>query len=186
MAAAEEALRISREALEAAKAEKRRDARRLPLELGGGRYTKWRNRVVDTERHVLKELGFGFYQMMEHPHKFLLYYIKYLASKGLHLSGVEESSSSSSSSPSASSASSPSLRRFGRLKPSHDFPRTALTFSSRYALNSPTVMPRESCTTSTSSFSPVIPIKSSTRVVIVSTVVIFVRCYDSTSLLFGI
>ena len=93
-------------ALEAAKAEKRRDARRLPLELGGGRYTKWRNRVVDTERHVLKELGFGFYQMMEHPHKFLLYYIKYLASKGLHLSGVEESSSSSSSSPSASSASS--------------------------------------------------------------------------------
>ena len=45
-------------ALEAAKAEKRRDARRLPLELGGGRYTKWRNRVVDTERHVLKELGF--------------------------------------------------------------------------------------------------------------------------------
>jgi hypothetical protein len=31
----------------------------------------------------LKELGFGFYQVMEHPHKFILYYIKYLGDLGM-------------------------------------------------------------------------------------------------------
>lgn len=30
------------------------------------------------EKYILKELGFGFYNIMDHPHKFILYYIKTL------------------------------------------------------------------------------------------------------------
>jgi hypothetical protein len=30
------------------------------------------------ERFLLKELGFSFYNPIEHPHKYLLYYIKVL------------------------------------------------------------------------------------------------------------
>ena len=61
----------------------KRDSRRSPLELGGGRYSQWKKKLVESERHILKELGFGFYHAMEHPHKFLLYYIKYLSQQGM-------------------------------------------------------------------------------------------------------
>jgi hypothetical protein len=60
-----------------------RDARKAPLELGGPRYTQWKKKLIETERHLLKELGFGFYQVAEHPHKLLLYFIKYLVSHGM-------------------------------------------------------------------------------------------------------
>lgn len=30
------------------------------------------------ERYLLKELGFSFYDIIEHPHKYLLYYVKVL------------------------------------------------------------------------------------------------------------
>ena len=47
-----------------------------PLELGGIRYNNWKNEVITIERYLLKELGFSFYSSIEHPHKYLLYYIK--------------------------------------------------------------------------------------------------------------
>lgn len=66
-----------------------RDARKAPLELGGPRYTQWKKKLIETERHLLKELGFGFYQVAEHPHKLLLYFIKYLVSHGMDDSSVK-------------------------------------------------------------------------------------------------
>lgn len=60
-----------------------KDARKAPLELGGERYTQWKKKLIGCERWVLKELGFGFYQVMEHPHKFLLYFIKFLSQHGM-------------------------------------------------------------------------------------------------------
>eukprot|EP00501_MAST-03F_sp_TOSAG23-6_P002339 GSMAST32.ASY1.ANO1.2441.1 assembled CDS len=48
------------------------------MELGGMRYTKWKNAVLKTERYILKDLGFSLYTIMEHPHKFILYYVKCL------------------------------------------------------------------------------------------------------------
>ena len=40
-----------------------RDSRGAPLELGGERYNQWKKKLVEVERHLLKELGFGFYQV---------------------------------------------------------------------------------------------------------------------------
>jgi hypothetical protein len=34
--------------------------------------------LITMERFLLKELGFSFYNPIEHPHKYLLYYIKVL------------------------------------------------------------------------------------------------------------
>lgn len=36
------------------------------------------NEMLRTELHVLKELGFGFYNIMDHPHTFILYYLRML------------------------------------------------------------------------------------------------------------
>ncbi|CAM9256935.1 unnamed protein product, partial [Heterosigma akashiwo] len=49
-----------------------------PLELGAQTYMQWKSELIKMERHVLKELGFSFYNIMDHPHKFILYYIKVL------------------------------------------------------------------------------------------------------------
>lgn len=48
------------------------------LELGGQRYTEWKNELIITERFILKELGFSFYNIIDHPHKYILYFIKIL------------------------------------------------------------------------------------------------------------
>jgi len=37
-----------------------------------------RDEMLRVELHVLKELGFGFYNILDHPHKFILYYLKLL------------------------------------------------------------------------------------------------------------
>jgi transcription initiation factor TFIIIB Brf1 subunit/transcription initiation factor TFIIB len=57
---------------------KRKQMPPKPLELGGDRYQEWKMEIIKTERHILKELGFRLYGIMEHPHKFILYYIKCL------------------------------------------------------------------------------------------------------------
>ncbi len=50
----------------------------VALELGGGEYTRWKSELITMEMYVLKELGFALYSVMDHPHKYLLYFIKML------------------------------------------------------------------------------------------------------------
>ena len=38
------------------------------------RYTKYKTMVLKYERHILKELGFSLYNLMQHPHKYILVY----------------------------------------------------------------------------------------------------------------
>lgn len=45
-------------------------------------YNVMKGVLFDVERVILKELGFSFYNIMDHPHKFILYYIKILDDKG--------------------------------------------------------------------------------------------------------
>jgi transcription initiation factor TFIIIB Brf1 subunit/transcription initiation factor TFIIB len=49
------------------------------LVLGGELYTTWKAALIRTERFLLKELGFSVYAVSEeHPHKFVLYYVRAL------------------------------------------------------------------------------------------------------------
>ena len=48
------------------------------LQLGGDRYNDFKEELLLCERHILKELGFSLYTIMDHPHKYLLYYTKLL------------------------------------------------------------------------------------------------------------
>lgn len=48
------------------------------LELGGKRYNEWKDELILMERYILKELGFSLYTCMDHPHKYILYYVKLL------------------------------------------------------------------------------------------------------------
>lgn len=57
---------------------KRKKLKIKPLELGGQQYTMWKNELITTERYLLKELGFSLYNIMDHPHKYILYFIKLL------------------------------------------------------------------------------------------------------------
>lgn len=50
----------------------------MPMELGGQQYTAWKNELIMIERYILKELGFSLYNIMDHPHKYILYFIKVL------------------------------------------------------------------------------------------------------------
>jgi hypothetical protein len=58
--------------------QRRKNLKLKPLELGGERYTSWKNELITIERFLLKELGFSFYSVLDHPHKYILYYIKML------------------------------------------------------------------------------------------------------------
>jgi hypothetical protein len=58
--------------------QKRRGVKVCPLDLGSDRYRRWRDNVIATEREVLACLGFGIYSVIEHPHSFILYYVKFL------------------------------------------------------------------------------------------------------------
>lgn len=48
------------------------------MELGGQQYTLWKNELLMMERYILKELGFSLYNIMDHPHKYILYFVKVL------------------------------------------------------------------------------------------------------------
>jgi len=48
------------------------------MELGGQQYAIWKNELVMIERFILKELGFSLYNIMDHPHKYILYFVKVL------------------------------------------------------------------------------------------------------------
>jgi cyclin L len=49
-----------------------------PLDLGGERYNQWKGELITMEMYLLKELGFSFYHILDHPHKYILYFIKFL------------------------------------------------------------------------------------------------------------
>ena len=38
----------------------------------------WKNELITIERYILKELGFSIYNIMDHPHKYILYFVKLL------------------------------------------------------------------------------------------------------------
>ncbi|DAZ95627.1 TPA: hypothetical protein N0F65_002256 [Lagenidium giganteum] len=48
------------------------------LDLDSDVYCLWKDWLVMVERQVLIDLGFSLYNIMEHPHKYILYYVKVL------------------------------------------------------------------------------------------------------------
>jgi cyclin L len=51
---------------------------RFKLEIGSTEYSQWVEELTTTESYILKELGFCFYNISNHPHKFILYLVKLL------------------------------------------------------------------------------------------------------------
>ena len=56
--------------------QKRRGLHPSALDTGSQLYTRWLTKLESNEALVLKEIGFSTYDIMEHPHKFILYYAK--------------------------------------------------------------------------------------------------------------
>ncbi|KAK1944644.1 Cyclin-L1-1 [Phytophthora citrophthora] len=48
------------------------------VDLDGATFTQWRMWLIMVERQVLIDLGFSVYNVTEHPHKYVLYYVKVL------------------------------------------------------------------------------------------------------------
>mmetsp|Transcript_7110 Transcript_7110/g.10629 ORF Transcript_7110/g.10629 Transcript_7110/m.10629 type:complete len:357 (-) Transcript_7110:509-1579(-) len=48
------------------------------LDTNGPIYIDLKSEIYKLERYILKELGFGFYNILDHPHKFILYYAQVL------------------------------------------------------------------------------------------------------------
>lgn len=57
---------------------RRRTANPKRLDIGGRVYSQWKLEVVNMERLILKELGFRLYRAMDHPHKYILYFVRLL------------------------------------------------------------------------------------------------------------
>jgi len=57
---------------------RRQTPRPKTLDIGGQIYSRWKLEVVNMERLILRELGFCLYRIMEHPHKFILYFVRLL------------------------------------------------------------------------------------------------------------
>ena len=56
--------------------QKRKKLTPQPLDIYSNRYASYKERLIKAEREILKELGFILYT--EHPHKFILNYVKLL------------------------------------------------------------------------------------------------------------
>ncbi|KAL3660095.1 hypothetical protein V7S43_015016 [Phytophthora oleae] len=48
------------------------------VDLDGATFAQWRMWLIMVERQVLIDLGFSVYNVTEHPHKYVLYYVKVL------------------------------------------------------------------------------------------------------------
>ncbi|KAG2955459.1 hypothetical protein PC117_g445 [Phytophthora cactorum] len=48
------------------------------VDLDGATFSQWRMWLIMVERQVLIDLGFSIYSVTEHPHKYVLYYVKVL------------------------------------------------------------------------------------------------------------
>jgi len=57
---------------------RRKTANPKALDIGGRLYSQWKVEVVNMERLILKELGFCLYRVADHPHKYLLYFVRLL------------------------------------------------------------------------------------------------------------
>lgn len=56
--------------------QRRKKLKLTALELGGARYNSWKSELFLIEARLLKELGFSLYAIMDHPHKYILYFVK--------------------------------------------------------------------------------------------------------------
>ena len=56
--------------------QKRKGLTPQPMDIYSNRYSSYKDRLIKAEREILKELGFILYT--EHPHKFILNYVKLL------------------------------------------------------------------------------------------------------------
>ena len=56
--------------------QKRKGLTPQPVDIYSNRYSSYKDRLIKAEREILKELGFILYT--EHPHKFILNYVKLL------------------------------------------------------------------------------------------------------------
>ncbi|POM80914.1 Cyclin-L1 [Phytophthora palmivora] len=48
------------------------------VDVDGATFSQWRMWLIMVERQVLIDLGFSVYNVTEHPHKYVLYYVKVL------------------------------------------------------------------------------------------------------------
>lgn len=58
--------------------QKRNNFKIKNMVLGGTRYVEWKDVLVNIERVILKELGFTFYNTIDHPHKYIIYMVNML------------------------------------------------------------------------------------------------------------
>jgi hypothetical protein len=56
--------------------QKRKGLTPMPVDIYSNRYSSFKDRLIKAEREILKELGFILYT--EHPHKFILNYVRLL------------------------------------------------------------------------------------------------------------
>mgnify|MGYP003878124517 CR=1 FL=1 len=56
--------------------QQRRGLHPRPLDLSSELYTQWQEQLQANEALLLKSIGFSMYNIMEHPHKFILYYTR--------------------------------------------------------------------------------------------------------------
>lgn len=58
--------------------QRRRCLEIVTLSLSSVRYSEWKDKLIRNEMVLLKELGFAFYHVMDHPQKYILYFVKLL------------------------------------------------------------------------------------------------------------
>eukprot|EP01035_Chromulina_nebulosa_P018866 gene18866-24651_t len=56
--------------------QRRKRLKLKPLDIASYKYSEWKNNLILTERYILKQLGFRFYEILDHPHKYLLYFVR--------------------------------------------------------------------------------------------------------------
>jgi len=56
---------------------KERDESKI-LDVTSDLYQQLKSNVITMEHHILKELGFDLYKLIDHPHSFLIHFLKFL------------------------------------------------------------------------------------------------------------
>lgn len=58
--------------------QKRRKVKLVVLEVGCAQYNVWKDELLVIEGTIMAELGFSFYNIIDHPHKCVLYFVRIL------------------------------------------------------------------------------------------------------------